>query len=747
VVNPRAIVARLSCSIVIGAVGVLGPCVAATPAQAQDAAEDQAKKKDETQREQLRDFIHFVRIARYDAAGALGQALLDEKMSPIDFVDLVEKADELERFEKAIAEAMRVPDLEPIAASMDKLYRAGKLARARQPEEIKKNIGLLAGGLRARSLGAERLVAAGEYAMPQLLETFLTSPDAAMRAQTQRVMVSLGRQAILPLCTALESVDPEGQEAIADVLALIEYRTSLPYLTSVHQTTTSERVRQATGRAIERLQGDPNANVASLFEMLGDAYYAERVELTSFPGEDYQLLWGYDPGLGLRMTAIKTPVFHEAMAMREAERSLEIEPSNAETQALWLAANYSREIDTPEGYANPVYGSERRSAEYFAIAAGADTTQRVIRRGIDTRDTPLVLRAINAVQRTGGPRTLWGESIGGRQAMLESLGYPNRRVQYEAALALGLAQPDVAFSGSQRVVPLLASAVRDAGERFAVVLTGRDRESYDRISGLLAGEGYTVLPPAEGGLGDIAGAVSETPGVDLIVTSLPLEQTLAAVDAVRSDAQLAVSPVLALMGAAEMEPARRRFMGDQLVGVRRSGIDDQAILASSAGLVETASGGPITGAEAAELADRSLAVLRDLAVSRSSVLDVTDAAAPLIAVMDERDGQVLMDIAEVLAHINQPRTQTALMERALAAGGPDEQLAMLQKVADSGKRYGNLLDDRLVRRLVHLASSDDEVLATQAAATMGSLGVPSDDLVPMILGKRADHAAAIVRER
>lgn len=744
-VNPRAIVARLSCSMVIGMAGLAGPCLLATPAIAQNAGDEQAKQ-DSARQDQLRDFIHFVRIARYDAAGALGQALLDEQMNPIEFVDLVEASGELQRFERSVAEAMRVPELEPIAAGLDKLYRAGKLARARQPDEITKNIELLVGGMRARAIGHDRLVAAGEYAMPQLLEAFLTSPDPAMRAQVQGVMVSLGRQSIIPLCTALESVDPERQEAIAEVLALIEYRTSLPYLTNVYQTTKSERVRQACGRAIVRLQGDPNANVAGLFEMLGDAYYAERVELTSFPGEDYQLLWGYDPGLGLRMTAIKTPVFHEAMAMREAERSLRLEPANPETQALWLAANYSREIDSPEGYVNPAYGPERRSAEYFAIAAGADTTQRVIRRGIDTRDTPLVLRAISAVQATAGPRTLWGEGVGGRQPMLESLSYQNRRVQYEAALALGLAQPQTTFNGSQRVVPLLASAVRDASARYAVVLSGRDRETFDRISTLLTSEGYTVLPPAEGGLGDIAQAISEAPGIDLIVTSLPLDPTLATVEKVRSDAKLAVSPVLALMTAAEIEPARRRFMGEQLVAVRRVGIDDAALTASAEGLVETASGGPITEDEAARFADRSLAVLRDLAVSGSTVLDVTDAAAPLIAVMDDRDGPVLLDIAEVLAHIGQDRAQTALMDRALEGGDPDEQLAMLGKVADSGKRYGNLLDDRLVRRLVRLASSDDEVLATQAVATMGALGVASDDLVPMILGERGEHAAAIVRE-
>ena len=61
---------------------------------------------------------------------------------------------------------------------------------------IPRNIELLTGGLRARTLARERLVSAGEYAMSQLLEAFLAGGDPALQAQVQRVMVDLGRQAI-----------------------------------------------------------------------------------------------------------------------------------------------------------------------------------------------------------------------------------------------------------------------------------------------------------------------------------------------------------------------------------------------------------------------------------------------------------------------------------------------------------------------------------------------------------------------
>jgi HEAT repeat protein len=55
-------------------------------------------------------------------------------------------------------------------------------------------------------------------------------------------------------------------------------------------------------------------------------------------------------------------------------------------------------------------------------------------------------------------------------------------------------------------------------------------------------------------------------------------------------------------------------------------------------------------------------VLRDLAVSSSPVFNVGDAALPLIAALPESAGKTKLDVAEVLARINQKRTQVAVME-------------------------------------------------------------------------------------
>lgn len=714
---------------------VLLSLLAGVPVSAASAAEvsfAQPASEMEAEMELLRDFIHFVKIARYDIAGDVGRRLLDSGMEAEAFVDLIDQARELERFEEAVAAAMRVPVLEPVAAELDGLYRAGKLARVRNADEIARNIELLSGGLRSRQIGQERLIAAGEYALPQLLDAYLQNRDPNLRAQVQRVLVDLGRQSIMPLATALPGLDPARQEAVVDVLGLIPYRTSLPFIVDLYKTSEVEPVRQACARAVARLGGNPTADVAGMYALLADSYYSEPGELTSFAGEEVQLLWSFDPGLGLVMTPIDTSVFHEAMAMRMAEKTLEMNPSDRETLALWVASNYSRELDGPEDYENPAYPSDRRGAAYFGVAVGPDIDQLVLRRAVDARDTPLARLAIDALAQTAGPRSLWGVPVNDRYPLLEALTYPNRRVQYEAAIALGKASPAESFRSSERVIPLLASAVRDASALTAVVLTGRDREAYEAYRSVLESMGFAVLPPAENGVGDIEAAIADAPAVDLIVTKLDFDQTLLEIETVRSAPKTGVTPVLALMGPDDELAMQRQYLRDQTVAVRRSAISNAEIEESAMALLEDASGGLIGEEEAAEYASRSLAVLRDLAVSNNRVLSVAEGANILMDVLVDAQELVMLDVAEILSHVDSPNAQTAIFEKALAAEG-FEQIEMLGIVASSGKRFGNKLDARLTRRLIELAQSGDEALATQAVATMGALELENESLVPLIL--------------
>lgn len=735
ITRQRLGLAARGCLAALVSTGAAAAFVSAVVSVSPAAAQGQAQA-DRSPEELLANFIHFIKIARYDVASGEGAALLTSGLSPIEFVDLVDRSNELERFQSAVARGLRVEAVQQVAAGLDRLYRDGRLQRARDPDEISRNIVMLGGTMGERLNARARLIAAGEYAMPQLLDTLIGGADPAVRARVQQVLIESGRHAVLPLAESLRGLSPENQERVLGVLASIPYRASLPTVVQLHSETASGAVRSAAARVITALGGTVDAPPARLYVELAEGYYDHRDELTNFPGEPFQLIWDFDPELGLVMSATPTEIYHESMAMRMAVRSLRLDPGSAETLALWIASAFRREIDGAAlGGVEPAGG---RDAMYYAVAAGPSIGQRILARAIDHRDTPLARRAIAAIERTAGVDAMTGVEDG-RRPLLEALRFHSRRVQFEAALALAHSQPMSTFDGAERVVPILASAIRNAGDRFAVVLTGTDREEYDRVRSILERRGYSVLPPADRGVGDIIGPISEAPGIDLIVTSLPGEQAVSAHDRARDEPRLAAAPMLILARSPDMLDLQRRFDRDQTVMIRRDMITTDQFLASVDMLVDRAVGGAIADEEVRSYTARSLTALRDLALARNPVLDVEDAALPLIAALSDASARTAPEIAEVLAHINQARAQVALMDAAMDADG-DQRARLLTKVAESAKRYGNMLESRQVAKLIRMAGEADLQAATAAAAVIGALDLPNTDLVPLITGSAGGNS-------
>lgn len=679
----------------------------------------------------LKDFIYYTRIDNYEVAGGYLRQLKDLNLKPVELVQLVESSDQKDRFEQTVPRAMRKVELEELAGWLFKTYEQGKLERARDPEQIKANIALLSGTIRGRLLAGERLKMAGEYAMPQLLAAYLDRNNPALSSQVRQVIVSLGSHAVIPLVTALPGLSAEQQELVVNVVADVPYATSVPFLADLAASTQVDAVKTACQRAIERLGGmQGNADVAGLYQSLAESYYQERKELTSFAGEDFQLLWSFDPGTGLLMKAIRTQVYHEAMAMRLAARSLELRPDNPDALALWVSSNFSREIDTPQGYDNPTYAKGRRNAMYYAVASGADVGQRVLGRALSTNDTPLARRAIAAIEQTAGGTSLWADSSGQRP-LLAALTYPNRRVQFDAALALAAAQPNTAFEGSERVVPILAGAIHESANMVAGVIAP-DNETYQAVRGMLERMKFSVLPYGKT-LDDLAPAFADASSVDLIVAANVSGASVPTlIDQVRGTSRVSAAPIMILTNAEGYQSLRRRYETDRTVSIRQSALAEGTVAKAIGELIDAASGGALTIDESTSYANRSLAALRDLAVSGNSVLNVSESTTALIAALGERKGAMRLDIAEILARIGQDRSQIALMDAAMASSG-GERVELMRKVTASARRFGSMLQPRHVDQIVELVAKGPDPEANAAAALLGALGMKDNRVVPLIL--------------
>lgn len=677
---------------------------------------------------QLRDFIFYVNVHQADAAAGTALEILAQGLTPREMLELVEDSGIRDELDEALAKALRRSEIEPLAAKLVTMLEEGHLQRARDPNEIERNINGLTGGLRERLYARERLKEAGEYAMPQLLDAMLQRADVSLRTQVQRLLNESGRAPVIPLSVSLMDINPEGQEQLVNVLGQLGYAAAAPYISELRDKTLSDPVRNACDRALDNL-GVRGSSTSELFRQLAEGYYDERDELTSFPGEEFQLLWTYDPSVSLIPTAIDSRVYHEEMAMRLAERSMELGSQGSSALGLWIAANFSREIDEEQGYDNPAYPPSMREAMYYAVASGPVVCENVLGRALADSDTRLARRAVEAIERTAGPSLIWDRQSG-QSPLIAALNYPNRRVQYDSALAIAASQPRSGFAGSERVVPTLSSAIRFAGTSYALVLAESD-EQYRSTRRVLEGVGYEVLPFGSQ-VSQIAQAIAEVPGVDLIVTQAGREQTEPLIDAIRSSAKLSAAPILALVATDELPRIRRVHGNDVSVMVRSFGIDENSMTAAIGDLVDDAAGGVIEQDEAQEFAMRSLAALRDLAVAQNPVLDVGDATVSLVAAMNETTGPIRIEVAEVLSRIGRGNAQTTLAEAALAAGG-SERIELLYKLAGSARRYGNLLSEPLTDQIVELSATGDDQEATAAATVIGALGVPQNDLVRLIL--------------
>lgn len=705
----------------------------AMPQATQPAGDAAATDKAQSDSELLADFVHYVFIEQIAAASAMGQGLLDRKIDPVAFVKLVD-ASSAKRFQDAVNRAQRHDALEPISSKLLSLYESGKRATVRSAASITENIKLLTQGAAQRQFGAGRLMAAREYAMPQLLEALLQKQDGRLQAEARQLIVDMSRDAVMPLCAALPQVEPFAQQTLAYILGDIGYPAAVPFLHQIRAKSDVADVQRACDDAIRKIVGVVNeaVPVSERFVDLAENYYAESPSLTIFPGESHQLMWSYDPGAGLIMQAVDTPVYHEAMAMRLCETALREDAANPRAVPLWLASNFSREIDTPDdpAFVNVAYGSDRRDAMYYAVAAGAAPTQLVLARGLDSSDTPLVLRSLDALNETAGGSTLWAGQ-GERKPLLDALMYPSRQVRYEAALALGGAGPRQPFAGSEQVVRILGGAIRDAAAKYALVVSS-DAERAGMIAGVLRGQGYTILPTALQ-LADAESSVADVPGVDLIVSSLPSAQTAELIQQAQNNAKLRATPVLGLLSTQGYTEQYARFARDQRVRLVREGVSAADMGESAKQLVDAASGGGVSPELAAEYKARSLATLRDLAVAGNTVLNVGDAAGPLIGALADATGDTKAAICEVLSHVNTKAAQQAVLDTALNAQGA-ERVALLGAAAGSAKRFGNQTESRQVTALRELATTGGPEEATAAAAVLGSLNLPNSEIVPLILG-------------
>jgi hypothetical protein len=688
-----------------------------------DAPATDAAEKDLTSiRKGVEDFTHYVLIGKSDLAISAAEAVLGASASDGDLANAVDQGGLSDRFSKAVARSRAMVGVSELGARLESRVEAGRQSLARDTDRVAAAIKMLGGTKREQMIAEERLMAAGEYAVPQLLKVVVETKDPAIELAASRQLVNLKRHAVLPLSMALSGLDSASQRKVAGMLAEIGWPTAIPFLVELAANPSAPvEVKAACDAAFAALGGS-TTDVSAQFTALARKFFDRDDTLVPYPLDANNHVWEYESFGGLKGAPVATNVFCDTMAMNLARRALAADASNAPALAIFVASDLRRENTMGADFQAGAY-----SPQFFATAAGPSICNDVLGLAIDAKDTALVRDAIAVLAQTAGSNGI--AASGGRTAILEALRYSDRRVRLDAALALATSEPTQSFAGDFSVVPTLASAIADGGTSRAAIVGG-SMDDRQAIGDQLAAAGFVAVAGAETFDG-LEADVVRADGVDMVVLRGSLEQLKAGLERVRASGLTGASPVLAIANALEDAAVRSAFSGDSTVMVWTEGSAAETFRNAANAVLAGVSGSVMDEAEAADYAARCASALRGIAYSNSKVFSVADAEPALLRALATKQGGLRMSVAEVLAVAASPAGTTALIDAALAASG-DEQIALLDLAGAAARKGGTKADDRQLSALRDLIGGASGATADAAGRLYGSLDAGSAEAVKLI---------------
>lgn len=406
------------------------------------------------------DFLHYTKIGRFDLAKDYGQSIIDSNPDPKEVFKLSQS--NINGYRLLLKMHESSDELREVSSKILDIINEGRYELRTDPQVIAEEIRRLSSTIRGRMAAEERLKNAGEYAIPYMLAAL---GDESRRDEFPNITGALGkmgRDAIRPLVTALQTENVAVKAEIVRALGEIGYPQSLGYLKCVAEMNSSEQLKSLAEQAIEKI--DPSANklpAAELLFRLGEQYYNHTESLAPAEGYDFANVWFWDAeGQGLVREEVDKSYFNELMAMRSCEWALKADENIGKAIALWIAAFYKAEST---GQAQPAYfGTAHMSAMDYATTAGPEYLHQALERAIAENNAYVALGVVEALAVNAGEKSLL-QRVGTEQPLVKALSFNDKKVRYSAAIALGQAGPSSGFLGSELIIENLSAALMKEG--------------------------------------------------------------------------------------------------------------------------------------------------------------------------------------------------------------------------------------------------------------------------------------------
>lgn len=401
-------------------------------------------------------------LGRYELGAKLLRGLIARKPTDEDLIKLEEKAGSFAPFlrlravprwseDKGIHD-QALKDADELAQRVGDALRRVYGDRKRIARLVKD----LNGDRDERSFATRELYRAKDLAVPPLVEA-LRQAEGEQREAIVSLLPRLAPDTVAPLLAALDISDDALRMDLVNVLLRRAERDTAPHLWPLAGSAkVTPPLRTLAQRALATLLDRPadalqSAPVALAHE--AERYYRHEVK---FANPDKVPIWRWDgkelvqgwPGI----PTVSASRAEEYYGLRFARQALELDPSSAEAQEVFLLVALDKAVERA-GLDKPLAAASPDMAQLLATVS-PDLLVRALERGLADRRPTVLIGAVRALSDLQDPRAIRA-GRGGDPPLLRALNFPDRRVQMAAAEAILRIPTDPSPQAASRVVEVL----------------------------------------------------------------------------------------------------------------------------------------------------------------------------------------------------------------------------------------------------------------------------------------------------
>ena len=684
-----------------------------------------------TPAEHMKAVIFTMKVARPEAAKKYIEALL-----ALDPDDATLIGFRTEYGTGTFLQLARFPELNPPATVLLERLNAASTRQANDPVFMDGVLKNLSGSPREVDLAMRDLQHLGAPAASRLVQAAADPNSGVDRDQAFIALTRMGESAVAPLIGYLFQGDDAQKTLAVDAFGWVATKNDAVYLYSTAFATEGEPgIRQTARQAISRLlYKDPSH--AGRLEGFGAAAQlrvtAEKLlkgETVMEPEEDGLVpVWVTDKTSASLVERRVTP--HSAAIFRAeqfARQSLELAPTDTRTQSVLLNTILTRDIEAA-GWDQPI-PSGPGSAHEVAVLAGSSACLEALALANEMGNTAAAESLVRALAQNGSASLL--RTGGQRGAIVAALDHPSLRVQFAATETILLWDPQQPFSGSRRVVEILARALNaDARANGVVVDPNNTRGST--MATFLSEMGYDaqIVPTGAAGFeaattqGDMEIAV-----LHLNTIQWDLSPTIANF---RADSRTKNMPI-AIYGPHGFRRSIEHLLArDPLITYVEESVLSTDLSRQLRPFLAQVEPPTLTQAQQSMQSLQAAQWLRKIADSRTHIYDLTPAEDALVIAAPRTDQG--HDALIALGAIPTAGVQTRLAEAALNSNyaAPKRALAATLTAAHI-RRHQSLLSDDLRMKLATAWNNEADPAVRSALGSVVGVQGPNAQGVPALL--------------